>query len=681
MPTFSVFAYGTDESHAKTINIISQFTNACTSDHIYINGPDVLGRKVKPNTEYGVQNIKDWLLKQPANDDPIHINLAGFSRGAVTCIIIANELKKLENQLALRERHFRDKFSANDKLLLNNLKRAKLHIYAQDPVAGLTDKGNLAGRLIPSNVESYVAVLQTDEMRRDFKPQDMTRLILASPANSKVTMLPLYGNHTDANKIKDTEHMVSAPQITWHLMHQFLSQHGTTFSNDKIPDMVVGASTPGDKAPRPVAKNPTPVDLLAIFAKHHEERKNYRESGEKVKFDDGLPIPRTERTLNRHLRFYVKNPGIFVNRLERELFKIAYPRAFNYLFEHNLTDPRFPSHSSKQDVIEELHRLKQDSPELFARLRIKEQGEQILLGAPRGGYELESCTTIQQLYPHMFNPHPDSNIEVEKLNTLRNLEDRIYRMCFRYQREKSEFYFNRERSKSRMVTELRNEVFDIMKKNLSTDDKITSLLDAVEKRYVDLVKATNSSELVHYFSSFLKSNGRESGINTHIGKILLAGLVDGLFSLLKEVARFVAHFGYLGGAILGGIGIALESIGKRCNTIIGDPGLNPLKMLGTALATTLEVVGIVMKNNFGIKPLFEAIAAGIADVRDAIIRFINPINVEPIKTEASEEEAVDHIAQSRNFRAQMQEIKKEENVTEQLDEAKNPTIDKVSTMS
>src|SRR6185437_15140546 len=147
--TFTVFAYGTSEKHDKTKNIISQFIGACDSDHMHIDGPDVLGFKVKKNTDTAVQGIKDWLLKQPHDDAPLNINLAGFSRGAVTCTHIANELDRFHGRL----KKYENQLNPQGKLMLHNLDRAKLHVFAVDPVAGLKDKANRGGRKIPGNVD------------------------------------------------------------------------------------------------------------------------------------------------------------------------------------------------------------------------------------------------------------------------------------------------------------------------------------------------------------------------------------------------------------------------------------------------------------------------------------------------------------------------------------------------
>jgi hypothetical protein len=77
--------------------------------------------------------------------------------------------------------------------------------------------------------------------------------------------------------------------------------------------------------------------------------------------------------------------------MERQLFKIAYPKTFNYLFEHNIADPRMPqdSFSEKRDVIiTELGSLQRENSLLFQRLTEKRGVEissenKITIGEPR----------------------------------------------------------------------------------------------------------------------------------------------------------------------------------------------------------------------------------------------------------------------------------------------------------
>ena len=171
--TFTVFAFGTGESSTmEEKSILSYFSECCTSPKIVLEGPSLLGTEVNPNAMLAMNTIIDYVSKAGSQDKYV-VNLTGHSRGAVTCIKIANLLKakvaELEHQSPLEQA---------DAELLEKLKKLELNIFNLDPVAGMGDKMVRDGRVIPSNVANYMATLQLDEMRRDFKPQDMSRVII-----------------------------------------------------------------------------------------------------------------------------------------------------------------------------------------------------------------------------------------------------------------------------------------------------------------------------------------------------------------------------------------------------------------------------------------------------------------------------------------------------------------------
>lgn len=652
MSTFTVFAFGTGEQSATTKNIISQFSEACTGPHAVVEGPDLLGREVKGNVKKTTRDIINWLAAQQDSDQN-NINLTGFSRGSVTCIHIANHLKQYEHYLERRQ----DKLTEPGQKLLRQLKAINLNIFAMDPVAGMSDKSNDHARVIPDNVKNYVAVLQQDEMRRDFKPQDITRAIIAAPQITKVSMLPMYGNHSDTIKIKNPG-MKSGATLAWYSVHQFLTQHGTTFTGDRIPQIVTSNINGGFSD---LPQNPNAKDMLKLFTQHYLERENYRKSGQALKLHDGIPTPRTPRTLNHHLKYYVKSSYFFVNQGERELFKIAYPKVFNYLFEKNQFDLRYPhdSASQKPDVIAELTVLKQEDPELFRRLEargVAYSDEGMLLGQPQGYYYLEPCATLQQLFPHMV---PDTvKDQAAQMNQLAHLEQEVYRLSFRYQREKSDINFDGQRAQSGRAKEMRGEVSTIVNNlDLDRNTKYQLILDKMEVHYKELIQANSSSELKEMLQKLLINHGRTYQIHeASLPRAALAGLVDVSLSLLKESVSFAGNLGHVGGATLFFVGTGIEDFGKRTNELLGKLGYNPLKYLVSAIAYTLEIVGYAIKNSFGLKPLTEAICSGIKYIRDALVRAIRQDEVVRVQENIVPEAHAKHpVNVAADYRTRLQE--------------------------
>ena len=685
MPTLTIFAYGTGESDEKTNTIISQFRHACADDplseaskleeritankgnkHFQIKGPNPLGTDVIPHATTATEKILEWLQGQEEKEN-IEINLTGFSRGSVTCIHIANMLK--EKLLAIEER-----MHAGDKKLLTQLRKINLNMFLLDPVAGLKDKSAINGRVIPDNVKNCVAMLQKDERRREFKPQDMSRIIIASPEKTKVSMLPMYGNHSDVIKIQGKERKVgmeSGPKLAWYSLYQFLTQHGTKFKADKIPQITTslldkilikdGFKYKKGEQPQAITIEerddlpPTPdvKGLLLLFSQNHEQRKEFYQSGITARLIDGIPAPRAERTLNKHEKYYVKNPDFFVNQLERELFKIAYPKTFNYLFERNLKDDRFPedSHCSKEKVILELGKILMEDPELFKRLKAKGvtiEDVNITLGEPGGCYTLEPCISMQQIYPDLLPPEVIN--EAEKMNKLASLEMEVYRLTFQYQREMIGINFFGGRSHSSRATQIREEINDIVNQGIeSRDEKFKLILDKLELHYKELILSGNFSDLGDKLKRVLANNGRRyvlvvpsttGGIATEE----MAYTIRDLLTLIKETVKFVGHLGYIGGGILFGVGAVLESIGSRGKELLGEVGINPFKGLAWVIASLIQGMGILIKNSFGLKPLTEFIANGIAEIRDAFVLLattskmkMERIDVKPKSTELSEE--------------------------------------------
>ena len=133
------------------------------------------------------------------------INMIGWSRGAVTCLRMANWIKEF----------YGSGFEVN--------------IFAIDPVAGLDAGTKLRDTFtIPDIVKDYVAVLALDEKRNDFKPQDLTRIVIQDKAKSNVVFLPFPGVH-NTPVLKKAHDLTEVTDVVRALAYSFLRQHGTQF--------------------------------------------------------------------------------------------------------------------------------------------------------------------------------------------------------------------------------------------------------------------------------------------------------------------------------------------------------------------------------------------------------------------------------------------------------------------
>jgi hypothetical protein len=141
----------------------------------------------------------DWTK---AVTSPSVINMAGWSRGAITCHMLAHALAKHPH-----------------------LKNIPVNIFAFDPVPG---PGNFKIEQVslPSNVNHYCAAIMEDESRAIMKPVVFNP---GSDENSgkKFKIIPLPGDHITA--VLSTRSEIGT--IGAGLVHHFLTRHGTRLRN------------------------------------------------------------------------------------------------------------------------------------------------------------------------------------------------------------------------------------------------------------------------------------------------------------------------------------------------------------------------------------------------------------------------------------------------------------------
>lgn len=154
------------------------------------------------------------------------VNIIGWSRGAVTCLKIANKLFEV----------FEDTLNVN--------------IFAVDPVPGGYTARTLDMFAIPPNVRNYLAVLALDADGGNFQPTDRTIIKLLAPKSQHgkggnpdslnpqhikphVHFLPIPGNHSDVVNAKLSHPLVkNSATLCRHLAWQFLKAHGTPMKQE-----------------------------------------------------------------------------------------------------------------------------------------------------------------------------------------------------------------------------------------------------------------------------------------------------------------------------------------------------------------------------------------------------------------------------------------------------------------
>ncbi|WP_144311497.1 hypothetical protein [Desulfonatronospira thiodismutans] len=176
---------------------------------------------------------------------PEIVNLVGWSRGAVTCLRIANRI-------------------------FDDLKyQVKINILAVDPVPGGTTEVTYDMKMIPPNVQYYLAIIALDDDRKNFQPIDRTEIICPEPGaviNLKkyrggedkhkihnppsnpplppsIHFLPFPGNHSTVvgafKKLSEVDPgSLAVSDMVRHISKNFLSYHGTVFSQSYMDDPI-----------------------------------------------------------------------------------------------------------------------------------------------------------------------------------------------------------------------------------------------------------------------------------------------------------------------------------------------------------------------------------------------------------------------------------------------------------
>lgn len=428
-----------DKSKEKTqlaeeeANINTRFYDATDNNKVIYDGPTGLRDvdKIETNIQEAIAAISTWLnTTAPDPDGKYHINLTGFSRGAVTCLRLAHRLHAM-----IKDKQLKDSDGNAITITANQI---AINIYADDPVAGLFDKKDIDAREIPPIVKNYIATLQIDERSKFFAPQDLSRIRIIDSEETNVTFLPLYGDHSKTNKIKMKE-TKELTEIHWNLKYAFLSRHGTTFKNNNMPGFAYSNEVESLENSSKV-NTETHFGLLEKYAVAKQNRDLYKTTNKKPNESLKKSIKKLlKKALTKPRSFtdtyrddYTIDP-FFLNQHEKELFKICYPKVFNYLFEKARLDPADPANTggiktpkkssvgyTKEDIDTEFTHMGMRNPELLKNLVtagkvVKENKEYKLIDSPSGVSQIERCRLINMLEGHPIPNKSPLELIKEKL--------------------------------------------------------------------------------------------------------------------------------------------------------------------------------------------------------------------------------------------------------------------------
>jgi hypothetical protein len=205
-----------------------------------------------------------------SNQKITHINMAGWSRGAITCGMLAHALA---NDAATRSIY--------------------VNIFALDPVPG---PGNFGPEqvTIPGNCLNYTGVFQEDEARKIMRPA-VPDPLNEEESDTHFKWFYMPGAHnTGVMRLKTEVALIVA-----YLAHKFLTKHGTSISEKILL---------------------TPRDLCELYAKIRIDINDYRK-----KKGSGLQ----RKLLGSEARGMLDNPfretAYFVNSHHRRQFEKVFP--------------------------------------------------------------------------------------------------------------------------------------------------------------------------------------------------------------------------------------------------------------------------------------------------------------------------------------------------------------------
>lgn len=257
------------------------------------------------------------------------INMIGWSRGAVTCLRMANWIKEFLGP------------------------GFRVNIFAVDPVAGLDAGGRLHDTYyVPDNVKNYVGILALDDMRGDFKPQDLSRLVIQNCMITDLAMLPFPGVHNTAVVMKSAK-LGEVARMVRQLAYRFLTVCGTTFK-DHEPTFSL-------------------IDSCRLYAAMMLKRDEYGKMGKG--FKNSLMGGLINRNVKTNVQGYVyADAKFFVNEHHRECFQSAYPEIYSYFFTNMVPNPHakatcsFLATDRWAQKLQQLYQTDQDSFELLANV-------------------------------------------------------------------------------------------------------------------------------------------------------------------------------------------------------------------------------------------------------------------------------------------------------------------------
>lgn len=321
--------------------------------------PDSLDKPLKPANLRRLHKKKQF---------PTTINMIGWSRGAVTCIKLANAICDhfVDGKPYSVLKDYKKGYVTGNMVQLYPAWTAKvpaskitLNLFLIDPVPGrfgVTGEefgskrsvermppGEKDYQQLPRIVKRCIVTLASDEQRSGFVPLDADKVKILSPKTTTAVWLPFPGIHRtqlrlaprdplDAyNKPAVRNLLTGVPKVAWDLAWRFMTGHGSTFERKAVSKLL------------------TRTDIVDLYSQMWLQKEQYHQArnrgtgqrlqgGLRRRLYTGYPFTsafpeahKREHLFTAELGVYVKYPGFFINEHHRACFVKKYPRLYAYL--------------------------------------------------------------------------------------------------------------------------------------------------------------------------------------------------------------------------------------------------------------------------------------------------------------------------------------------------------------
>ncbi|MCR9191751.1 MAG: DUF5621 domain-containing protein [Gammaproteobacteria bacterium] len=332
-PMPGTYVYQNGQKRRETREVISQRVNSF-AQHISQKYNALTGEGAL-DTVLEAAIFLEEIIQKNGGVVPEQVNLQGFSRGADSCVRMANVIRQYHPEI-------------------------KVNLFLVDNVPGPNRRDDLESYIIPDNVESCNMVLMLNEHKEPLKPQHYRRFKFT---NTRIKLAINYfaGKHgagLTTNYGKNSRTTPPETQtLTQDLLLKFNIEHGSLPVGSRVEYTHI--STGGG----PISMTPLVVSREALTAR--ERFGQLCEAMEHFKALAKRPVMKSATYAKRYIFAnrddYLLNPELFLDPEHRALFKAVYPACFNWFFEAGYTsEGGRDSADTRAQVFEELQQLRQD---------------------------------------------------------------------------------------------------------------------------------------------------------------------------------------------------------------------------------------------------------------------------------------------------------------------------------